>query len=435
MDQDSTRLLDRTTRLLSLASALGDVNTTDEVAEVVLNFGLGIVEAARGFFACVAEERLRVVAARGYPDDIRRRVMSVDERSQASVADAVRTGQLVWLENVGEYIARYPWAFREFGAVGGTQAHAAVPLIHRGSVIGCIAFSFCTATSFGAADRTFMLLLGQVVAGALQRARSHDDELQRRERAENAAAARAEILGVVAHDLRNPLSLIDLTAQFLLEVDPPVERRREMLAAARRATARMHRLIADLLDAVRMQSGRVRLDVREVEIGAILRAADDGYRALAEQRGIQLVVAPNEQPLSLQCDEARVVQAIGNLVGNALKFTRTGGRVSLSVAPADRGVTFRVTDTGAGIAPSETARVFDRFWQARHGDHTGTGLGLAIVKGIVEAHGGRVWVQSTLGVGTTFAFTIPRSIPSTAWSERGDGTGAVAPVPPSAAAA
>jgi signal transduction histidine kinase len=401
------RIITRTTRLLALTTTLADACTTEAVAEAVLEFGLGVVEATRGFVASVADSRLTMVAARGYSEEMHARVMQMNEDSLAPLADAARTGEPIWLENVEEYRARYPWAFASFGAVSGTHAHVAIPLIHREEVIGCVGFSFSGPTAFGAADRAFTLLMGEVVAGALYRARSYDEEIERRAQAELVAAARAEVLGVVAHDLRNPLSLIDMAAQFLDEVDPPLERRREMLATVRRAAAQMQRLVGDLLDAVRMQSGRLRVELREMDVGRTLRTAGKGHRALAERNGITLSVESPKLPTCVRGDEERVVQALGNLLGNALKFTRAGGTVSLSTSASATEVTFRVSDTGPGIPESEINRLFERFWQSRKGDRKGVGLGLAIVKGIIDAHDGRLWVESTVGVGSTFAFTLP----------------------------
>jgi signal transduction histidine kinase len=198
-----------------------------------------------------------------------------------------------------------------------------------------------------------------------------------------------------------------MTAQFLVESDPPLERRREMLGMVRRAAAQMHRLVGDLLDAVRAQSGGLHLDLREMDVAGMLHAAGEGHRAAAERSGIALSVELPQAPLCVRGDEERVVQALGNLLGNAIKFTRAGGMVTLATSASTTEVTFRVSDTGPGIPDAERKHLFDRFWQSRKGDRKGVGLGLAIVKGIIDAHGGRLWVESAVGVGSTFAFALP----------------------------
>jgi len=143
---------------------------------------------------------------------------------------------------------------------------------------------------------------------------------------------------------------------------------------------------------------------------------DPDHRSHAAARGL---AAMREEPSRLGeraesaahygADAGRVQQAIGNLIANALKFTETGGRVVASAEVADTEIVFRVADTGLGIDPLHLPHLFDRFWQARNGDRRGVGLGLAIAKGLIDAHGGRIWVESALGAGTTFSFALPRS--------------------------
>ena len=398
----------RATRLLDVAIALSEVSTTEQVARVVLERGLPVVEATRGFIARVAGSTLTMVAARGYSDEMHARVMQVSETSRVPLAEAARTGVPVWLESVAEYRERFPWAFGQFGAVSETQAHVSVPLIHAGEIVGCLGISFTAPTAFGATDRAFTLLLAQTAASALRRAKDFDAEADRRREAELIASARADILGVVAHDLRNPLNLIGMTAQFLSEVDPPLERRQQLLATTIRAVAQMNRLVGDLLDALQLRSGRLSLDVGDIDVCALLRTLAETYTPLSEQRGIRLVLQPISGPTVLRADEGRLLQALGNLVGNALKFTPTGGEISVRATCEPSEVAFSVKDTGPGIPEAMIPHLFERFWQARHADKRGVGLGLAIVKGIVDAHGGTIRVDSILGRGSTFTFTLPR---------------------------
>jgi signal transduction histidine kinase len=399
----------RATRLLEFTTALSELTTVERVAEAVLAKGLSVVEATRGFLARTAGPRLFMIAARGYSAEMHARVMEVNETSAVPLAEAVRTGRAIWLESVEEYRERYGWAFGQFGAVSDTQAHVSVPLIHAGETVGALGISFARPTAFGAADRAFTLLLAQAAAAALFRARSYDEESERRQRAELMAAARADVLGIVAHDLRNPLNLIGMTAQFILDDDPPVERRREMLRITRRAVAQMNRLVEDLLDAVRLQSGGLTLSLTDVDVRQVLRQVDEAHRPLAEKRGIRFEVRAPEGAVFAHADQERVSQALGNLIGNAIKFTPPGGSVAIEVVAGTTELTFAVADTGPGIPGDALEHLFDRFWQARRGDRRGVGLGLAIVKGIVEGHGGRISVESTVGKGSTFAFTLSRT--------------------------
>jgi signal transduction histidine kinase len=220
------------------------------------------------------------------------------------------------------------------------------------------------------------------------------------------------VLGVVAHDLRNPLSSILLQAGALRRRGPEPERRSQKPGdAIHRAATRMNRLIQDLLDVALMESGRLtikraRLSARELIIGAV-----DMQRPLATSSSLQLRVEVDQDVPEVSGDRDQLLRVFENLIGNAIKFTDAGGSITAGAASTDHEVVFWVTDTGGGIAPENLPLVFDRFWQATRVGHQGAGLGLPITKGIVEAHGGRIWVESTQGQGTTFSFTIPQAEP------------------------
>jgi signal transduction histidine kinase len=237
--------------------------------------------------------------------------------------------------------------------------------------------------------------------------RSYDAERERRHVAELVAQAREEVLGVVAHDLRNPLNVIISSTDLLLNEDLDRARRTELLEVCLRAGRRMNRLIGDLLDTVRLHAGKLTLDLEDVAVATIFKDADDMFRPLAQKRRIALEIGAPADALAVRADPLRVSQVLGNIVGNALKFTPEGGRISLRASSNGREVEIDITDTGAGISASDREHLFDNFWQAQRNDNRGVGLGLAIAKSIVEAHGGRIWCDSTPGKGTTFSFTLP----------------------------
>jgi signal transduction histidine kinase len=240
-----------------------------------------------------------------------------------------------------------------------------------------------------------------------QVARSYDAEREKRHDAELLAHAREDVLGLVAHDLRNPLDLIITTADLLLEerVDPA--RQHELLQVAMRAGKQMNRLIGDLLDTVRLQAGKFSLDLEDLTLASILRQASESFRPAARKRDVRFDIISSVDGMVVRADPLRVSQLVDNLVGNAIKFTPEKGRVTLKAAPDGDSVLVQVTDTGPGIPPSDIPHLFDNFWQARRNDHRGVGLGLAIAKGVVEAHGGKIWCESTVGAGSTFSFTLP----------------------------
>jgi len=228
--------------------------------------------------------------------------------------------------------------------------------------------------------------------------------------AQAATRARDEMLAVVAHDLRNPLSTISLGAELLLDTTPEDAGhafQRRHLSTVKRSAERMNRLIQDLLDVSRIAGGKMAVVPREEDLSLLMAEAAAMLRPLAETRGITFQTRGARELPRLRMDGARVMQVISNLVGNALKFTPEGGTVTLAGAWENGEVRVSVIDTGSGISPEQLPHVFGRFWQANAADSRGLGLGLAIARGIVEAHGGRIWVESEPGVGSIFHFTLP----------------------------
>jgi phosphoserine phosphatase RsbU/P len=244
----------------------------------------------------------------------------------------------------------------------------------------------------------------------LERAELLHRERQARAQAEAAVRARDEVLRVVAHDLGNSLSAIVVVSTVLLRrglenVAPEDGQRR--VQQIRDLAVQMQRLRQDLLDAASLESGRlsVTLDPRE-PVGLVADAIEH-FAPLAAEAGIELLQRVDAPLPEVLADDARVQQVFANLIGNALKFTASGGCVTVAAEAVDGGVSFRVADTGRGIPAEHLPHIFDSFWTTREGNRTGAGLGLAIAKGIVEAHGGQIHVESVVNEGTSFYFTLP----------------------------
>jgi PAS domain S-box-containing protein len=224
-----------------------------------------------------------------------------------------------------------------------------------------------------------------------------------------ALQARDEVLGVVSHDLRNPIAAISMCARRL-QTDPPEQEseRRELLATIQESTAWVNRLIQDLLDVANIEQGRLSLDVGECDPAVILERAQHLFQVEAAEQRLALTCEVSPSLPAVHADGERIVQVLANLLRNAIKFTPSGGRITVAAMRDGGAVTFSVTDTGRGIPAEHLTRIFDRYWQSSNGARArGTGLGLSIAKGIVEAHGGSIAVRSTPGTGTTVQFTIP----------------------------
>ncbi|WP_434421900.1 PAS domain S-box protein [Nannocystis pusilla] len=231
-------------------------------------------------------------------------------------------------------------------------------------------------------------------------------ERELRRKAERAARQRDETLAVVAHDLRNFIGTILLGVARLERPGLCEEERARRLAVIKRSAEATEHLIRDLLDASRVESGTLAIERSRVEFAALFRGVFELMQPRAAELGIVLDYVA-EDSLEVSGDHSRLMQVLLNLLDNALKFTRPPGRVSLQARRSGGAVEIAVEDTGCGIDAEALPHVFDRYWQAERASRAGAGLGLTIAKGIVEAHGGRIWVESAPGRGTVFRFTIP----------------------------
>jgi PAS domain S-box-containing protein len=227
------------------------------------------------------------------------------------------------------------------------------------------------------------------------------------EKARHAIRIREEILAVVSHDLKNPLSSIDMAASMIQKGIVPPERMLEYANRVRRSVAQAMKLIDGLLDFAKIQSGTFSVDKSPENAAEVIMPSLEQHRMLAEANGITLECQLPPSLGSFPCDSNRLNQVLSNLLGNAIKFTPDGGTIRIEALETPSEIIISVADTGYGMAPEQLPKVFDRYWQAESTKRLGTGLGLAIAEGIVKAHGGRIWVESDLGKGTRFSFAIP----------------------------
>src|SRR4051812_3495443 len=218
--------------------------------------------------------------------------------------------------------------------------------------------------------------------------------------------AREEILRIVAHDLRNPLNTVSMATALLLE-DNSDPTRTSQLRIIRRAGERANRLIQDLLSVTTIEAGRLSVAPRKVSVAELIHESAEMLTPIAREKSISLTVNAAADLPSVRADPARVLQVFSNLVGNAIKFTPSGGAITLSAVRGNGKVICSVSDNGPGIPAAQIPRLFGKFWQAKRGDSGGVGLGLAIARGIVEAHGGTISVDSEVGRGSVFPSPLP----------------------------
>jgi PAS domain S-box-containing protein len=333
---------------------------------------------------------------------------TLDPRVPVGLHKVLRTGELELVPELNEYwvraAVRSEGRRRVYAELGATSA-LITPLHLYDRTFGAITFvQGESGRRFGRQDAVFGQELTRRAALALENARLY-------QAAQQAIRTRDDVLGVVAHDLRSPLSTIATSASLVLRTQSLDDRGRRYLELITRSASRMEHLIQDLLDVTRLEAGNLAIESRSETAASLVEEARESMHLQAEQK--QLVVESEVEDAlpPVKADRRRVLQVFSNLLGNALKFTPPGGRILLRAARAGEDVRFSVSDTGPGIPAEQREHVFDRYWQARETAHAGAGLGLAIAKGLVEAHGGRIWVESTPGEGSTFSFTLPDAVP------------------------
>jgi signal transduction histidine kinase len=274
-------------------------------------------------------------------------------------------------------------------------------------------------------DLMFVNAIANQLAIALDRDRTRRRELVRREHAEALAAenarlydqaqqavrGREHILAIVSHDLRTPLGIMMMTADVLSRGKPHDELTRRELDEAggriRRSAARMLRLIEDLLDFASIEVGNLAITSQPCAPGSMIDEILASFDVVAQQKKQRLTAQVAPDLPEVHCDRDRILQVLSNLVANASKATPEGGVITLRAERRGDEVLFVVSDNGPGISEADLPHLFERYWRSGEAQYKGSGLGLAIASGIVGAHGGKIWVESALGRGASFLFTVP----------------------------
>lgn len=354
---------------------------------------------------------MTLAAARGIPENELGRVRKLPLSRPLPLNTAVRTGQAQWYDTHAALLADYPHLSHSYMPRERLQAIAAIPFALGGRVLGGVAFSFDAEHRIGAGDRQQLLMLAELAAQAIDRARWIEAERCARDEVARANRAKDEFLATLSHELRSPLNVIAGWVNLLQNHQLDREQSDRGLAIIERNVKAQIRLIEDVLDISRIVSGKLRIEPQPVSMRSIVKAACDGLRPAAEAKGLRLEVPePDPDGCVVEADAERLQQVIGNLLSNAIKFTPSGGRIHVALERRSESVIVRVSDTGEGIDPSFSSSLFERFVQADRGStrqHGGLGLGLSICRHLVELHGGKIEAYSAgRGCGATFSVSL-----------------------------
>ena len=245
----------------------------------------------------------------------------------------------------------------------------------------------------------------KVIADKAKEEAAHAKEI-----ADQAIKSRDEMLGIISHELKNPLTSMSLSShliQKILSKETTSDKILSLIKGLDPSIHRMNKLVSDLLDVTRIESKALHCEPKVISLSNLIDEVIGIYMAAAEAKSILISSHVSNDCTEIFADELRTIQIFSNLVSNAIKFTGQGGKIKLEVIKSGAMAEISVTDNGKGIPEEELSHVFEKFWQEKESEHIGTGLGLAIAKGLVESLGGKIWVTSTLGQGSSFHFTLP----------------------------
>jgi signal transduction histidine kinase len=307
----------------------------------------------------------------------------------------------------------YVGANRENLIESGVRAILAVPMVRESQLIGCLVVSRNRPGDFPAETVELLRTFATQSALAIQNARLFHEIADKSRQLEAASQHKSEFLANMSHELRTPLNAIIGFSEVLAQgmFGAINEKQTEYLHDILESGRHLLSLINDILDLSKIEAGRMELELTEVDLPQAIQNALTLVRERALRRGIALHHAIDDRVSDIRADERKVKQVLLNLLSNAIKFTPEGGRIEVRATPADGMVEVAVTDTGVGIAPEDQEAVFEEFRQVGTADKNaeGTGLGLALSRKFIELHGGKIWVHSEVGRGSTFTVTLPVS--------------------------
>ena len=417
---EAEQAVDRTARLQTVTANLAAAVTMNDVAKAVIQYGLSAAGAVGGVVCRMNETATEIdhVWALGYPEDGLEGFRQVALSVPLPPRDVAQTRQPVFIGSAEEWLARY---LPPQPGMTVAEAAAALPLLVGDKLVGIMVLRFDAARSFTPDDQTQLMSVASQCAQAFERARLHEAEHHARMEAEEARAradeanrAKTEFLAVMSHELRTPLNAIAGYAE-LLEIGihgPLNDSQREAIARIQRSERHLLGLINDVLNFAKIDAGHVDIHVGPMAVHEALAALEALVDPQVRARHLTYGYEPCMPDVTVDADPEKVRQILLNLLSNAIKFTEPTGRITVSCDVAPRLVRLHVADSGMGIPSDKLDRIFEPFVQLQPGrtrTHEGTGLGLAISRDLARAMHGEITVESTVGVGSTFTLTLPRS--------------------------
>jgi signal transduction histidine kinase/DNA-binding response OmpR family regulator len=358
-------------------------------------------------------EMLEIAATRGYrnPENAsaHRPLARTTESAQSTFGNRLFVEPCV--EEQVQQRAGYKTLKRE-----GVESFVMVPVRSSGEVLGTIQVSSRSPRKFRHEEVRLLETIGNQMGIAVQRAQLYEETRRQALELEKASKLQADFSAMIAHDLRSPLMNISGVAEVMMGgmFGEVTEEQKKWLLRIQANSQSLVDLVSDFLDVSKLEAGYIGLNREVISLAELIQKSIDGYRVVALDKKISLKETLDPRVPSVHADPRRLEQVLSNLISNAIKFTGEAGEVEVGARLEDSSrVTVWVRDNGIGIPSGEIGQLFEKYRQGanvKHSTQKGTGLGLVICKMIVEAHDGRIWVESAEGSGTTFFFSLPANV-------------------------
>lgn len=410
-DITARRRIEQSQRFLAeagevLASSLGADETLSSAAHVAVPIlaDAAIVSVFLGG-ALRGVATAHVDASRAERLRLQREEHPLDLRSSHPAAAVIRTGRAVAMadsESSDTEAASFSHYTRDIFADAPVSSALVLPLVARGHPLGVMEL-YRRQRKLEPDDLVLAEDLSRRAALAIDNARLH-------EQVTLGLRARDDMIGIVSHDLRNPVNAVKMLTGAILGTERNTPLPLDVIEYStiiRQASEQMDSLIRDLLDVTRIEAGRLKINTAPTDVSDLLADALRTLSPVASAKSISLQFSTERGVPMVSVDRERIRQALSNLIGNSVKFSPPESSIDVRAKRRDDHVEVSVSDRGPGMNEEQLSHAFDRFWQSRRTDREGAGLGLTITRGIIEAHGGRIWAVSKVGEGSTFHFTLP----------------------------
>ena len=412
MEGKSEYLLHKITEEINSGKSFDDVfNLVYENLNKIIQYnriGIAIVKDGNRLISRKARSDGPIILDENFEEDIR----------GSSLEEVIKKGNPRIINDLEDYLRKKPSSKSTEKIVSeGMRSNLTLPLLIKGKPVGVIFFSSRNKGNYSEKDSEYLKLIAGHMAISFEKAILIEELEKTNERLRELNKMKDEFVSIVSHDLRSPLTNILLFSDMCLmkNFGELTEKQKEAVYMINRSGIHLRDLINDLLDLAKIEAGKIELHKLKGRIGDAVKESINAMKFNAHEKKIEVKLnLPDSEP-DINADWLKIFQVMNNLISNAIKFTHEGGSVTISVRYSQDNVEVSVTDTGQGIAEDDIPLIFDKFRQvkskATRGEK-GTGLGLAIAKNLIELHGGKIWVESTMGKrGTTFYFTIPTKYP------------------------